>query len=118
MNPQIIDFYAEHGLLIKNIIDHGRKRGYQDFEVLAALEQVYDLVQSGEEIKPINYVRTAYSIASRSSASKYGEKLRAFARAHADLEDAREVIRGLEEQLRKRTFKSKFDNWMKTGHFK
>jgi len=118
MNPDIIDFYAEHGLQIKRIIDHGRQRGYADYEVLAALEQIYDRVQSGEEIKPINYVRMAYQIASQSAAEKYGEKLRQYARAHRDLEDAREVIRGLEAQLRKRTIRKKFDSWMRTGHFK
>jgi hypothetical protein len=118
MNPDIIDFYKAHGLLIKRIIDHGRQRGYADFEVLAALEEVYDRVQSGEQIKPINYVRTAYRIASHSAAEKYGEKLRAHARAHSDLEDARELIRGLEAKLRKRTIRKKLDNWMHTGHFK
>ena len=115
MNPDIIDFYAEQGLMVKNVVDIGRRRGYQDFEVIAALEQIYDRVQAGEEIKPINYVRMAYMIASHSAAAKYGEKLKAYARAHKDLEDAREVIRGLEEQLRKRTFRAKFDNWMKWG---
>ena len=120
MNPDIVDFYAAHGLLIRRIIDHGRVRGYQDFEVLHALEQIYDRVQLGCEpyIKPINYVRMAYDIASRSKAEKYGVKLREYAKAHDKLEDAREVIRGLEAQLAHRKFRAKLNNWMYTGHFK
>ena len=119
MKEEIVDFYAEHGLLVKNIIDLGRRqRQLADYEVLAALEEVYNRVQAGEEIKPINYVRTAYRIAARSGALKYGEKLKQYARAHKDLEDAREIIRGLEAQLKRRTFRAKFDNWMHTGHWK
>ena len=115
MNPDIVDFYAKRGLLIQRIIDHGRQRGYQDYEVLAALEQVYDRVQAGEYIKPINYVRMAYQIASRSAAEKYGVQLREYTTAHKKLEDAREVIRGLEEELRHRSFRRKLSHWMKWG---
>ena len=115
MKPRVIKYYEANRYQLHKIFEAGRKRGLRKDEVYLGMEHIYNRARRGEKFRRIDLARRAFAAARKMRSNKYRQHFEDMANSKALLDDARATIAELEERLRRRTFRAKFDNWMKWG---